>query len=131
MKTLPISVLLAFGLALAIEDGVTAGVLTPLDPNAYPSQGTLAVNSGSLSFNTNNAFNGVFDYDSISVASGVSIQVVGSRPLILLSRGDATIRSFINLPGGLPTPGSGGLAGGSVISGGTGQGGGPYGGVME
>src|SRR5207253_3645875 len=76
-----------------------------LDPNAFPSLGTLNVTSGTLIINTDTltvsgaaTFTGiainqiggpqvaVFDFSSITIGSGVSLLFIGSRPLALLSR---------------------------------------------
>jgi hypothetical protein len=101
----------------------------PLDPNAFSSLGTLNVTSGTLTINTTTlqmtgaaSFNGismaqyqgspvaVFVFDSINI-SGTSISIVGTRAVALLSKGNATIQSAINVNGG-PTNGTNGGPGG-------------------
>ena len=129
-----------------------------LDPNAFPSLGTLNVSSGTLTINTDTlsmsgaaSFTGValnqnggpqvavFDFSSITIGSGVTVTLIGSRPLALLSLGNATIQTSLTVPTGLngpSTPFLGGYAGGSIYpssSGGNGLlvgqgGGGPGGG---
>ncbi len=102
----------------------------PLDPNAFTSLGTLDVNAGTLTINTDTlamsgaaAFTGVvnvqggglpdiavFTFDDLTIASGVTLTFQGSRPIAILSKGDATIEAVINVRGG------NGLSGGTVPS---------------
>src|SRR5439155_1607095 len=62
----------------------------------------------------------VFDFSSISVASGITVKAKGSRPLILLAEGPAIINGIIDvsgqpgLDGGLGHGGGGGGGGGAV-----------------
>ncbi len=84
-----------------------------LDPNAYASAGALSLASGSYTIDTDAlTFAGnsgvlsngiaVFDFSSINVAAGATVNVIGSHPLALLSLGDATFGagSSFNLNGG-------------------------------
>jgi fibronectin-binding autotransporter adhesin len=111
-----------------------------LDPNGFASLGTLNHPSGGLTINTDTltisgaiTFTGValsqnggpqvavFDFDSITIGSAATVTLTGSRPLALLSRGNATIQSALNVPTGLNgagVPFLGGYAGGYVIFGG-------------
>src|SRR5687767_13620719 len=76
-----------------------AGHATGLDPLAYPSNndavftGNVAINTDLGSVNGSFSFQStltsgirVFAFDSLSVAPGALISVVGSRPLALLAR---------------------------------------------
>src|SRR5262245_22105250 len=105
------------------------------DPNSFTSLGTLsATTSGTtLTINTdtltmsgtalgspfagtsigqpNGPSAAVFTFSNITIGSGVTVNVTGLRPLILLSRGTASITTSINVDGnpfGLSTPGVGG-----------------------
>ena len=84
-----------------------------LDPNAYASSGALSLGSGSYTIDTDaltfagyggTLSNGiaVFDFSSVNIAAGATVNVVGSHPLALLSQSDATfgIGSSFNLNGG-------------------------------
>ncbi len=94
-----------------------------LDPNAFASLGALTVPSGTITINTETltisgavSFSGVvhtqpdareiavFDFSSINISSGVTINTIGTRPLALLSRGDAAINSGITAVGGYLGP---------------------------
>jgi autotransporter-associated beta strand protein len=91
----------------------------PLDPNAFTSLGTLDVSAGTITINTDTlaisgaaSFTGVampqsggpeiavFTFDGIDILAGATIAVSGTRPLALLSQGDITIDTRINLNGG-------------------------------
>jgi len=122
----PGAALLVVGLLLSIALPRHSAA-DPLDPNNYASLGTLDVSSGSVTFDTDSlavsgAFSGtgvvqpqgtglpdtaVFTFSGINLASGVAVNVVGSRPIALLSHGDATIAAFISV---------GGSSGGSSVS---------------
>ncbi len=89
-----------------------------LDPNAYPSLGTLNISSGTLNINTDGgpsmtgaaSFGGlaitqndgpqvaVFDFSSINIGPAVTVNISGSRPFALLSQGNATIQTALYLP---------------------------------
>lgn len=120
----------------------------PLNPNAFSSLGTLNVNSGSVTINTDTlaitgaaTFNGttfsqgggnpqiaVFTFGSLNIGAGVTINVTGSRPLALLSRNSMTIASEITLNGGIasvPAAGAAGPAGGFAGGAGGSNGNGP------
>jgi hypothetical protein len=120
----------------------------PLDPNSFPSLGTLNLTSGSYTVNTDTlSLTGsgvnltgvlsspttgsvaVFDFNSISIGFGVTLTATGSHPLALLSRGSAIIYGTLNVNGvNGDTTGTGGPGGGS--GGVTGDGGGPGGGGL-
>jgi autotransporter-associated beta strand protein len=104
-----------------------------LDPNAYTSLGTLNHPSGPLTINTDTltisgaiTFTGValnqnggpqvavFDFDSITIGSAATVTLTGSRPLALLSRGNATIQATLTIP--TNSPFLGGYAGGYIGS---------------
>jgi hypothetical protein len=98
-----------------------------LDPQSIPSLGTLTATGGTLSFNTDPDVRSVslsgnpggdfslvgvralsetgqtemtaFTFDSITIGSGVTIQVQGNQPLALLSRSDLSLASNIDLSG--------------------------------
>jgi hypothetical protein len=89
-----------------------------LDPLAYSSLGNLSVTS---TFNTDTlVITGgsgltsttgvtqsqsggptiaVFDFTNVSIGSGATVQVTGSRPIAILSRGNAIIDAAINVSG--------------------------------
>lgn len=118
------------------------------DPNAFASLGTLNVSSGTLTIDTDNltmsgaaSFNGVllpqndgfpaavFTFSDINLGSGASVSIVGGRPLILLSQGNASIQPNLSVanffaPGGYRGAFVGGF-GVAESSGGNGPGGGP------
>jgi autotransporter-associated beta strand protein len=109
-----------------------------LDPNAFTSLGTLNVSSGTLTINTDtlamsgaakftgvsfNQNNGpqvaVFDFSSITISSGVTVTLTGSRrALALLSQGNATIQPTLTVStfAGNNIPALGGYAGGYVAA---------------
>ncbi len=131
--------------SLAVVFGLLAvsAQAVPLDPNAYTSLGTLNVGSGTLTINTDTlaisgaaSFTGVvqaqapglpeiavFAFDEIDVTGNVEVSVTGSRPLALLSQGDATIALVI-------VEGGGGAGGAGVGQAGAGPGGGAAGGAF-
>jgi hypothetical protein len=135
----------SLGAILCAVDTVAA----PLDPNSFGSLGTLDVGSGSITIDTDAlsisgaaTFNGtalsqlggpqvaVFDFDRFNIGAGVTINVIGSRPLALLSLGSMTIASGISLNGGNGAGAVGGAAGaaGGFAGGAGGMSGGPGGG---
>ena len=111
----------------------------PLDPNAFTSLGTLDLSSGSLTFNTSTlsvsgAFSGtgvlqpqgaglpdiaVFTFDELAIENGVTLNLIGFRPIAILSKGNAMIDQFININGGLPS-GGGSIGGTARLGGGAG-----------
>ena len=113
----------------------------PLDPNSYSSLGALNVAAGSVVFDTDTltvsgAFSGtgviqsqgvglpeiaVFTFSSINLPAGVAVNVVGSRPIAILSTSDAVVHSLT------VTPGAAGGASGGLAARGSGTGGGGYG----
>jgi hypothetical protein len=118
---------------------VRAGAQAPLDPNAFASLGSLTgatayiVNTGNgistptLTEDGSTVLNGViyngvavFDFSNISLASLSTLSGTGALPLILLSRGGATLNGSIDLRANGTTPGPGGGMGGT-----NGAGGGP------
>ena len=148
------------GIALAVASSARAAVVqAPLDPNAYASLGALT-GYFNYQFDTGNGstaptltagyifgpvvFTGVldhgvavFDFTSIDLPSTFPVQVSGSVPLALLSRGTVSIRSAISVSasgttavGGNGTGGVGPGAGGGSSAGIFGQtgGGGGFGG---
>lgn len=139
----------AVALSLAVApllgaDLLLAGTLNPL---AFSTIGTLNVNSGSITINTDTlgitgaaTFTGVtfnpisgpqmavFNFGNFNVGAGVAINVVGSRPLALLSRNSMNIASGITLDGGIasvPGAGAAGPAGGFAGGAGGNDGNGP------
>jgi hypothetical protein len=124
-------------LALLALLAASAPAQAQRDPNSFTSLGTLNVTSGTLTINTNTlqmtgaaTFTGVslnqanapgiavFNFSNITIGSGVTVIVVGSRALSLLSLGNATIGANINLSaffssdfGGTFNPGPGGYSG--------------------
>jgi hypothetical protein len=128
----------------------TAGLLLTVpaapaqhDPNAYSSLGTLNVTSGTLVINTDTlamsaaaTFTGVavtqtngpmvavFTFDSINLGGTAAISVSGTRPLVLLSRGTATLTRNFTVPAIRAGGSSSGSAGVSLAVPGAGQGGG-------
>src|SRR5262245_32225217 len=110
------------------------GVATALDPLAYTSLGNLSVPTGTLTFNTDTlSITGggggltstsgvtqtqvggptiaVFDFTNVSIAGGVTVQVTGSRPIAILSRGDAIIDAAVNISGANGSAGTPGVNG--------------------
>jgi len=154
----------AIGVLTALNSA-SAGLLNPL---AFSSSGTLTLTSGTYTITTNGTpqlldssnnvlFTGttysqggtfdptvsVLDFSSISIGSGVTIDVTGSDPLALLSLSGITVDGTINGDGGngqsnSATAGAGGPgagAGGGPCVVGQGPGGGqvdsPCGGLSE
>jgi hypothetical protein len=128
-------------------------IADPLNPGNYATLGSLAPATGSLVFNTDTltvsgAFNGtgvvqqqapglpgiaVFTFSNINLPAGVSIDVVGSRPIALLSQGNAVIGANIFLSSSQrnfqfeQSGVAGGGAGGTIpLGAGSGPGGGGY-----
>jgi hypothetical protein len=151
--------------SVTLSLAIAASARGQLDPNAFTSLGTLNVSSGTLTINTDTlamsgaaTFTGValsqnggpqvavFDFSSITIGSGVTVNISGSRPIALLSQGGATVQAGLSGTGGYiggfaleatPSnvgaagqgPGAGGANGNSVGGGGFGGGGGfPFGG---
>src|SRR4051794_10526664 len=89
--------------ALALVLFIPAAATAQFDPNAFTSLGTLNVTSGTLTINTDTlamsggaTFTGVmrnqtggpqvavFDFSTITIGSGVTVNVTGARALALL-----------------------------------------------
>lgn len=139
------------GLAGFLAAGVSvdaAPVNSVFNPNDYASNGTLTLTSGSIAFTTSGttptySINGgaavsgttgssasgnvemaIFNFDSISIGSGVAVTVTGTRGLVLASKGSFSFGSILRLDGtnasssiGLGAPGAeGGVAGTSFSS---------------
>ena len=104
-----------------------------LDPNAFSSLGTLNITSGTLTINTDTlamsgaaAFTGVsiaqadgpqvavFDFGSITIGSGVTVNITGSQALALLARGDATVQTTLSVTSSTIIPIAGNYIGGSA-----------------
>src|SRR5262245_39150373 len=125
-------VLLLTGATLLLP--TMGSVALALDPLLYTSLGTLSVNSGTLMFNTDTltvtgggggliSTTGVtqtqasgptiavFDFTNVSIGSGVTIQITGSRPIAILSRGDAIVDASITISGASGTAGTAGTNG--------------------
>ena len=144
------------GAILAGLMGIQPASAGLLDPSSFASDGTLNLTSGSYTINTtgngsitdsmgNVLYTGttfnqggfnptvtVLDFNSISIAAGVTMTVTGTNPLALLSKGGATIGGVINANGlngqlGTANPGGSNGAGGAGGPGGSsgGSGGGP------
>jgi hypothetical protein len=120
MKTKTKSVLLMSVVPVLLAGAAHAG---PIDPLAFSSLGSLSVSSGTLTFNTDtlsitggggglisttgatqaqgggNPVVAVFDFSGMDIGSGVSVQVTGSRPIAILSQGDLSIATSLNLSG--------------------------------
>ena len=127
----------------------------PLDPNAFALSGTGAFPTlpGQYLINTSGTptiygpvgnisgqiYNGlaVFDFSSLAIGSGQTFDATGALPLVLLSRGDASIAGTLNVSGsfGVGGPGGGGGsnpgpgAGSYIFEGGSGGGFGGVGGA--
>jgi hypothetical protein len=88
----------------------------PLDPNSFTSLGTLNVTAGTLNINTDTlqisgaaSFSGiqqsqvggtniaVFTFADINLGSGVVVNLTGDRPLALLSHGNMTLGTLLDL----------------------------------
>jgi hypothetical protein len=115
----------------------------PLNPNSYGSLGALSPASGSVTFDTDSltvsgAFSGmgalqaqgaglpsiaVFTFSSINVPTGVTVNIIGSRPIAILSQGDAMIGT-LNVSAFGTTGRVGGGSGGAQGLAGQGPGGG-------
>ncbi len=132
----------------------TSAEANPLDPTAFGSLGTLNVNAGTLTFNTDTlTVTGggaglsstigvvhvqglepgtgrplpdvaVFTFNNIVIDGTTNVVVQGSRPLALLSKGDATIAVISDID----NRGSNGVDAFAAISAGAGGAGGPAGG---
>jgi hypothetical protein len=112
----------------------------PLDPNSFSSLGTLNIGGGSITIDTDAlsitgaaTFNGatfsqgngapdvaVFSFGSLNIGAGVTINVVGTRPLALLSQSAMSIASPISVSGSDASSTAGGAAGAGGYGGGTG-----------
>src|SRR4051812_26163111 len=149
-RRIPIDPKLIVCAAAALASATYAGAAsaTPLDPNSYASLGALSLSTGNAVFNTTTGAvtvnsvsvgsgtvitqaNGpdicVFDFDSISLASGASFQFLGSRPAALLSRSDQTLAGRIiayNPSGGSASFLGSGAGGAGATSSGSAQAGG-------
>src|SRR2546430_978482 len=105
-----------------------AALAAPLNPNSFSSLGVLNVSSGTLSINTDAltmtgaaTFTGVtfdqgtitqngvvdfdrqvavFTFDEINLGAGANFNVGGTRPLVLLSKGNINLAATINVNGG-------------------------------
>jgi hypothetical protein len=132
--------------AAALGAGVGLGMLTqlarsePLNPLEFPSLGSVSIPRENCSIDTDAAtfeapypivYHGtihgsvvVFNFDSLSVASGATIWVHGSKPMAILSKGN------LLLAGAIVANGSDGSTASAVIvgAGGSGVAGGGYGG---
>ena len=109
----------ALGLA-ALFSGTRSVSAQVLNPAAYPSQGVLNVSGEGFAIDTDAlTYNGVsggvlvggvavFDFDSVSIASGATVTVTGSHPLALLSRG-----AFVQSQGATLSANAGGYGSGS------------------
>ncbi|MGO9598164.1 MAG: hypothetical protein ACLP7Q_09240 [Isosphaeraceae bacterium] len=115
--------LLVFGVAGQAAAG-------PLNPLAFQSLGDFPIAPGMYTFNTTvpnptltepdgtvvtgTASNGiaVFDFNSINVGNGQTFVGTGSKPLALLSQGDATINGTIDVSATSPTANNGPSPGG-------------------
>lgn len=110
-------------LLTVVAAGVTAlsaqSLADPLDPNAYSAIGSLDAATGTVTFNTDTlsvsgpgfSMTGtsqtqsggpsiaVFDFNNVTIGSGVTVQVTGSKPIAILSRNDITIAPKISLNG--------------------------------
>ena len=128
--------MVVLGLLLAMRGTAVAGLLDPL---AFPSLGVFPTTPGNYTLLSNSSFAvlfgpggtfigehyqdtpghylSVFDFDSINLVSGVNILPFNSpvtMPVVLLSRGDATISGTLDVSAGVGSPsimGGGGLGG--------------------
>lgn len=131
--------------------GSATGANAQHDPLAFTSLGTLNVTSGTITINTDNLtwlstggnFSGVvlnqaggmqaavFDFTNITIGSGVTFDIQGSRALALLSRGNVSIGSTLSMPknsSSNASPAPGGYSGGNGTGVGAFSGSGPGGG---
>ena len=111
----------------------------PIDPNKFASLGTLSGAAGAYTLNTGDGTStptliepggttldgvifsqpsggnvAVFDFNSLTINPDMAFTITGSIPLVLLSRGDATIDSGLNVSGGA----GGFFVGGAGVAGG-------------
>jgi fibronectin-binding autotransporter adhesin len=119
-------------LLAAAAFSATNPAFAQLDPNAFTSLGTLNVSTGTLNINTDTLavtgaamFTGValnqnggpqvavFDFNSITIGSGVTVNVSGSRAIALLSRNAFTVQPTINFVSSVGA--LGGFQGGGVL----------------
>jgi len=110
------------------------------DPNDFASLGTINLSAGTVTFNTTSAtvsgaFSGtgawgkteagtevaVFTFDDVDLLSGVAVNVIGTRPAVLLSKSDITLGTTVDLDGtngntgtGMAVSEAGGFAGGAT-----------------
>lgn len=71
----------------------------------------------------------VFDFTSVSIASNVTVTLQGTNPVVILSRGDATVNGILDASGGNGQNGTGSFGGDGDGSGGRGGAGGGAGGT--
>ena len=128
-----------FGLFTASASG------EPIDPDKFASLGVLSGAAGAYALNTGDGAStptltepggvtldgvifaqptggnvAVFDFDTLTINAGMAFTITGSIPLVLLSRGDATIDGGLDVSGGDGgnqtsggvNPGGAGVAGG-------------------
>jgi hypothetical protein len=130
MANKSVAIVLSVAAALGTSTATLAQALNHL---SYTSLGTLSVNSGALQFDTDaltitggggllatfgttqtqpsGPTIAVFDFTNVAIASGVTINVVGTRPLAILSRGNAQIDAAISSTGASGMAGTAGVAG--------------------
>jgi hypothetical protein len=121
------------GLFMSLVPGLFVAVVAhaaPLNPLAYSSLGSLNVSSGTLTFNTDtlsvtggggglisttgttqsqggsNPDIAVFDFSSVGIGNGVTVQVIGSHPIAILSQSNLSIAASLNLSGAAGTAGT-------------------------
>lgn len=106
-----------------------AALGNPLDPAAFTPMGTLSLNSGVVTIDTDtlqitgggglsstsgvlhsqgvgNPDVAVFTFDGVNIGSGVTFQTIGSRPLAILSRNDLRVLTSIDVSGAAGTNGA-------------------------
>ena len=113
--------------ALLPSAGFAATIGSRFDPADFASLGTLSISSGTITFNTTNLTvtgygNGVaantqggvsvavFTFDAVSISGTATINVVGNRPIAILSKGDFTLSRPMSANGGNASDGTGGTA---------------------
>ncbi len=131
MSNKSVAIALSIAAAFATSSAALAQALNPL---SYTSLGTLSLNSGTLQFDTDaltitggggglismvgvtqtqtsGPAIAVFDFTNVTIASGVTINVIGTRPLAILSRGNVQIDAALSSTGASGTAGTAGAAG--------------------
>lgn len=85
---------------------VVNGTSTLTVPFGDGTDGDLSVSSGTYTFDTDSKTGGVFNFRSVSIGAGATINVTGSNPLIIRSLGAVNIAATLDVSGTTGTTGA-------------------------